>query len=345
MRGAVEELERRLLLAGPSVVSVEADGRRLFVRERLADGSLGAPAALVMRGVNWSPHTAGADPANLAGEFAAWYQTDLPKMAAMGANVVRVYHDFGTGPLATQVLDEFARRGLKVIVTVDSPRQGVVGDLANASAVVSAYKEHPAVLMWAVGNEWDLNNFGRFGTLAEAAGFVEQAAQLVKSLDTDHPVTTFMADPHIPGVHPLSPGRFPFQLARPYTSQIVNDLVPSIDVWGFNVYRNASFGDLFRQWESISSEPMFVSKFGADSFDHRTGGENEAMQAAFDAGLWDEVFFELSADRVRGVALGGLASSSRTSGGRTATRPPTAYRQSRTGRSPTASTTRSTSAS
>src|SRR4051812_41698108 len=60
MRGAVEELERRLLLAGPSVVSVEADGRRLFVREGLADGSLGAPAALVMRGVNWSPHTAGA---------------------------------------------------------------------------------------------------------------------------------------------------------------------------------------------------------------------------------------------------------------------------------------------
>jgi hypothetical protein len=83
--------------------------------------------------------------------------------------------------------------------------------------------------------------------------------------------------------------------------------VPSVDVWGFNVYRNASFGDLFRQWESISAEPMFVSEFGADSYDHRTGSQNEAMQAAFDAGLWDEVFFDLSADRVRGVAIGALA--------------------------------------
>src|SRR5262249_51181584 len=155
---------------------------------------------------------------------------------------------------------------------------------------------------WAVANEWDLNYRGRgfyngaFPTLGEAANFIEQSAELIKTLDSNHPVATFMSDPHILDMHPLSPEAFPFATARPFTSEIVSTLVPSVDVWGFNVYRGSSFQDVFQMWRSISTKPMLIGEFGADSYDHRVSGENQPMQAQLDAGLWDEVYFELSAE-------------------------------------------------
>jgi hypothetical protein len=296
----------------PSIVSVQPGDSRVFVCSRLADGTLTEPTALVAHGINWSPDSVGTPREQLQLEFARWYQADIPLMAQMGVNVVRVYHDFGTGQAAFDILDEFHRHHIQVIMTVDSPSELSYGDRQNIIAVVNAYKNHPAILMWAVGNEWDLNNLGTgfynsmFPTLAEAATFIEQAARLVKSLDANHPVVTFMADPHIIDTHPLSPEAFPFATARPCTSEIVSTLVPSVDVWGFNVYRGWSFQDVFRMWQSISTKPMLIGEFGADSYDHRVNDENQPMQAQFDTGLWDELYFELSAERVNSPAVGGL---------------------------------------
>jgi Interleukin-like EMT inducer/Glycosyl hydrolases family 2, TIM barrel domain len=296
----------------PSLVSVEPGDSRVFVRNRLPDGTLTDPTALVVRGINWSPESVGTPAEGVEQDFVRWYQIDIPLIARMGVNVVRVYHDLGTSRQAFDILDEFYRHDIKVIMMVDSPRVGVYADTQNITAVVNAYKNHPAILMWAVGNEWDLNNQATgfynsiFPTLAEAASFIEQSAALIKALDFNHPVTTFMADPHIIDFHPLSPEAFPFATVRPYTSEIVSTLVPSVDVWGFNVYRGWSFQDVFQMWRSISTKPMLIGEFGADSYDHRINGENQTMQAQFDTGLWDELYFELSAERVNGLCVGGL---------------------------------------
>src|SRR6266851_169579 len=268
LRPQVELLEDRTLLSGhsgpvptaPSIVAVQPGDSRVFVSDRLSDGTLTHPTVLVARGINWSPESVSSPPEDLHLEFARWYQTDIPLMTRMGINVVRVYHDFGTGQQAFDILDEFYRRDIKVIMTVDSPSEGRFANTQNITAVVNAYKNHPAILMWAVANEWDLNNLGTgfyngsFRTLPEAANFVERSAELIKSLDSNHPVTTFMADPHIIDVHPLSPEAFPFATARPYTSEIVSSLAPSVDVWGFNVYRGWSFQDVFQMWRSISAK-------------------------------------------------------------------------------------------
>jgi hypothetical protein len=296
----------------PSIVTIPPGDSRVFVSSRLSDGRLADPTALVARGINWSPDSVGAPADQVQVEFVRWYQIDIPLMAAMGVNVVRVYHDFGTGQQALDILDEFYRHDIKVIMMTDSPGVGKYADTQNISTVVNAYKDHPAILMWAVGNEWDLNNQGTgfynsiFPTLAEAASFIEHAAQLIKSLDANHPVVTFMADPHIIDFHPLSPEAFPFATARPYTSEIVSTLVPSVDVWGFNVYRGWSFQDVFQMWRSISTKPMLIGEFGADSYDHGLNDENQPIQAQFDTGLWDEVYFELSAERVNGLVVGAL---------------------------------------
>ena len=103
------------------------------------------------------------------------------------------------------------------------------------------------------------------------------------------------------------PGRIPLEMnGYAYTTDIVNTLVPSVDVWGLSIYRGTSMEDVFQQWRSISDKPIFISEFGADSFDHRIPDENEAMQAEVNGWLWDEIFFELSAERTAGTAIGGL---------------------------------------
>ncbi len=302
--------------AGPSVVWVEPGGRRVFVRDRLGDGSLSDPYSLLIKGVNWSPASRGSDPdgapeAFRAG-FAEWAGRDLPLMAQLGANTVRFYHDPGTDGGAREVLDACYRRGIKVMMPVDSPWHQDVANLGNVAAVVAAWKDHPAVLCWVVGNEWDINHYyGSFASLGAAAAFTESAAQLVKSLDAQHPVATVIADPHIPDYgnggphHDLDRQTAPFS-AGPFTSDLVATGVPSVDIWGVNIYRGPGFTDAFAQWAAISTKPVFVGEFGADSYDHDTAAENQPMQAAFDARLWEELACELAANRAGGIALGGL---------------------------------------
>ncbi len=275
----------------------------------MADGTLDAERAFVFKGVNWSPSSRGTTLEGLGAEFALWQATDIPLMKQMGVNTVRVYRDFGTGADAFLILDELWRHGIKVVMAVDSPPGKPSADMDNVTTIVNAYKNHPAILMWAVGNEWDINKYydkQKFPTLEAAAAFTEQAAKLIKTLDAKHPVSTIIADPHIPGTHPLSKAAFPY-LSGPYTQDIVNNLVPSVDVWGINLYRGNSFGDALLQWRSISTEPAFIGEYGADSYDHRISLENQAMQAQMDAQLWDEAYFDLAAERTAGVLIGTLA--------------------------------------
>ena len=279
--------------AGASVVSVVGGDRRLFVQNRKADGTLEPTVAFVAKGVNWSPTSADsnpdADPLIFRKEFQKWYETDIPLMAQMGINVVRVYHDFGTDANAIKVLDMLYHYGIKVIMTVDSPLSTSCADLSNISAVVNAYKNHPAILMWAVGNEWDINNYyGKFTSLQASAAFTQQAAQLIKSLDANHPVTTLVADSDNARIAAAS-------------------LVPAIDVWGINIYREQSFGEAISQWKAASNKPFYIGEFGADSYDHRINAENQAMQAQMDGQLWDEAYFDLSAERTEGALIGALA--------------------------------------
>ncbi len=102
------------------------------------------------------------------------------------------------------------------------------------------------------------------------------------------------------------------------TAQYVASLT-SVDVWALNVYRGASFANLFQQWASITSKPMFMGEFGTDAF--RTtnpanppqGFVDEVMQSQWDLGPWNEVAANLSATNRAKVGLGSTASPARPS--------------------------------
>ena len=290
--------EMALVPSHPSIVRI--GGTQLIVQKRRPDNTLENPQPYTIRGVNWSPASKCTSQSQLPGEFEKWYQTDLPLMAAMGVNTIRTLWDLGVELASTQILDELYENGIMVIMTVDQ----TIANWDTITTTVNAYKNHPAVLLWAVGNEWDLNHYyGRLTDTVQSAAFTEAAAQAIHGLDSNHPVASILAD-IARDSQPLLP--IPWSPSTLSTRQIVNELVPSVDIWGVNIYRGAILGGLFAEWRQISTKPMFLGEFGADSYDHRISNENQLMQADFDAALWSELCLNLSADRPGRPSPGGL---------------------------------------
>ena len=301
---------------GPSMVSVS--GTQLIVQKRNIDGSLASPIPYVIRGTVWSPastdtNTSPSDPNNAAvrrPEFAKWASTDVPLIATMNANTLRLPIDPGddqdSGSLALggwDTLDLLYKNNIMVVMTVDD----AISDSTRIAHAVNYYKDHPAVLMFSLGSEWNINlYFGKASSVANAATLTEQAAQLIKSMDRNHPVATSYGDIDIDADG----------LRLTDTANYVNSVCPSVDVWGLNVFRGDNFGLLFQQWASISSKPMFAGEFGIDAFhttdpntNPPTGQVNESEQAAWDLSLWNDLFRNLSTVNPKGIVLGGTVFS------------------------------------
>lgn len=285
-----------LLIAWPSFAAVGVDGRRLMV-----DG-----VPYVIRGVVWSPaspttNTSPSDPNNAAvrrAEFDLWDGTDVPLLADMHVNTVRMMLDPGPDAAGLAVLDRLHAHGIKVVMTVDNG----VNDLARIQQVVPFFKDHPAILMWSLGNEWNINRYyGAASSVADAAQRTQHAAALIKSLDRNHPVAASYGDIDIDAAG--------MRLAD--TAHYVNDVCKDVDVWGLNIYRGNSMGMLYAQWAGISSKPMFLGEFGTDAFRSVTGSTSAGtvdgiMQSDWNLTLWDELFGHLSANVPEAVVIGGF---------------------------------------
>ena len=286
---------------GPSLVSV--NGRQLIVQKRNPNGTLAPAAAYTIRGVNWSPagqntNTSTGDPNNAnvrRPEFGIWAATDIPLMRNMNVNTVRMFMDPGIDANGKAVLDQLYSDGIMVIMTVDD----AVNNTVRVQQAVNFYKDHPAVLMWMLGNEWNINNYyGVANSALDAAQRTQTAAALVKSLDSNHPVATSYGEIDING-------------GLPVTQSFVNQICPAVDIWGLNIYRGNTFGSLFEQWRAISSKPMFIGESGTDAFrsfnpnPSPPGIVDEVSQSQWVLSLWNHLFKNLSALNPSNTAIGG----------------------------------------
>ncbi|MFL1380476.1 MULTISPECIES: discoidin domain-containing protein [unclassified Nocardiopsis] len=175
-------------LTAASVVEVTGDHGDW---ELTVDGS-----PYTVQGLTWGP----------AMDRAAEY---MPDLASMGVNTVRTW---GTDASTAPLLDAAAANGIRVIMGFwlqpgGGPGSGGCVDYINdhdykgyqlylMNEWVAAYKDHPGVLMWNVGNESLLGMDNCFeGAELEAqraayAEFVNDAALEIRALDPDHPVTS-----------------------------------------------------------------------------------------------------------------------------------------------------------
>lgn len=120
----------------------------------------------------------------------------LALLKQSGGNSIRTW-----SPPSRAVLDECSALGLTVLVGLDvgKPRHGfnyadpaqVEKQRTRIRAAVESLKDHPAVLMWALGNETELNvsDAERIALWKE----IEQLARIVKQADPSRPVITVLA--------------------------------------------------------------------------------------------------------------------------------------------------------
>lgn len=253
-------------MAPATTAPIEIVGRQLLV-----DG-----VPLFMRGVCWNPVPRGAQhPEGL--DFAGFVQQDSVELAELGVNVVRTYEPL----LDTLVLDRLAAAGIRVINSV-YPWGG-----APASVVVErvrAVQHHPAILMWAIGNEWNYNGLYVGLSQPEALARLNEVAALIKAEDPTHPIATIYGE--LPDADTLA-------------------AMPNVDVWGINAYRGISFGDLFERWRALSGAPLFLSEYGADAYNAALPGYDAESQALAVESLASELLGQSSATTADGVALGG----------------------------------------
>lgn len=290
---------------GPSVVSV--NGRQLIVRRRNPDGSLATASPYVIRGLDWSPssrntNTSKDDPNNAnvrRPEFGLWAAVDLPLIKNMKVNTVRTFIDPGLDATGTGILDQLYENGIMVVMTIDDG----INDTTRVQQAVSFYKNHPAVLAWMLGSEWNINRyFGVASSVQDAAQRTQSAAALIKSLDANHPVMSSYGEIDI-NADGLRLGD---------TQSYVNNICHSVDAWALNIYRGNTFGTLFEQWRAITGKPMLLGEFDTDAFRSAAHGEpipgvvDETLQTQWNLAEWNHLTQNLSVNDPTKVALGGF---------------------------------------
>ncbi len=226
--------------AAPPPPTVTIEGRALRV-----DGAL-----FHIKGVNWNPvPRGGTHPHDL--DFGGYVEQDAALMRAAGINTVRTYEALTD----RRVLDVLWAHGIHVINTAYSWGGAPV---ESVTETIEATRDHPAILMWAVGNEWNYN--GLYAGLTPEATLerVGRVAAHIKRLDPAHPVATVY-------------GEVP-------SAEVIAQL-PEIDAWGLNVYRGLGFGDVFETFAGRSEKPMFFGEYGADAYNADIGAEDQAAQA------------------------------------------------------------------
>lgn len=265
------------LLAGALCLLAAAPPRARALPSRAEGRALLSDSGPVfLKGVNWNPVPPGGVQADGGVNFRGYAEVDSELMAAAGINAVRTYE-----PITDrEVLDVFHRKGIHVLNTVY-----MEGDVSADSVVplVESLKDHPAILMWVIGNEWNFNTLYSDMTPEDASNRVQEVARLVKKVDPLHLVAT---------VYGMVPG----------SEEI--DAQVDIDVWGINVYSGLTFGPLFADWEARSTKPMFLAEFGADAFNALTGGEDEEDQAKATRALFSEMLD--NSVQSGGTCLGGF---------------------------------------
>jgi hypothetical protein len=166
------------------------------------------------------------------------------ELAATGGNSVRTWSTQN----AQDILDEAHKRGLTVTLGLDVARERHGFDYNDTAAVaeqleqlrieVQKYKNHPALLMWGIGNELNLHY-----TNPKVWDAVNDIARMIHDEDPNHPATTMLA-----GINQAE-------------VDLIRARVPALDLLAVNAY-----GDLPSVPEKVRSlgwtKPYIVTEWG-----------------------------------------------------------------------------------
>jgi len=185
---------------------------------------------------------------------------DLILIKEAGINTIRVYEPIDD----IKVLDEIHNAGIKVLISFGYNQKGRF-DILSGTFInyIRKYKDHDAILMWELGNEYNYNPQWFDGDINNWYKSMELVAQIIQIEDPSRLVSSAHGD--LPSMDALN-------------------IAPSVQVWGMNVYRWDQPQSIFAEWEAISDKPMYFAELGADSYMTKSNetykkGENQRAQA------------------------------------------------------------------
>jgi len=170
--------------------------------------------------------------------------------------------------------------------------------------MVKLYKDQEGLLFWVLGNE---NNYSFSGQVNPWSNeeidkepdpykqkilrakiyysFVNELAKEIKKIDPNHPVA--LGNGELLGL------------------DIANQYCPDIDIVACIIYRGKTFGNLFNSLKATFNRPIFLSEFGADSYDAYKDKEDQNMQALFLECQWQQIYQNLAGKEGAGNCIGG----------------------------------------
>ncbi len=149
------------------------------------------------------------------------------KLVACGGNSIRTWSP------DKSTLDKAQSLGLTVCLGISG------SDITSAQQSVTAYKDHPALLMWGLGNEMESSVTDQVALWQK----LNSIALMVKSMDPNHPCITAVAD--IGGTK----------------LQNLAQYAPALDAVGINTYNGLSTLKT-RVTQTGWTKPYFVTEFG-----------------------------------------------------------------------------------
>jgi hypothetical protein len=172
---------------------------------------------------------------------------DGPKdeLARAGGNSIRTWSVDGDTP---RVLDEARRLGLTVTLGIWLGHKehgfnyrdaaAVRRQLDEARKTVLRYKDHPALLMWGLGNEMEMGDDS-----PELWAAIDELARMVHEVDPLHPVMTVVAE--------IGGGKI----------NTLERRCPSVDIIGVNSYGGGpSLHERYRR--AGGSRPNVITEYG-----------------------------------------------------------------------------------
>jgi hypothetical protein len=275
--------------------------------------------SIMINGMNWDYFPIGTNYS-----YSLWDQSDaviksalddeMSLLANMGVNAIRVYagmpkkwitYVYETYGIYTMLNHAFGRYGLSIdgvwYANTDYADPKVRALLlSEVKKIAEDYKNTPGLLLYLLGNE---NNYGLFWEGAETEDIPMQdrkstqkalpmytlfneGAKAIKSMDMNHPVA-------------LCNGDLLFL-------DIIAKECKEVDIFGTNVYRGISFGDLFDRVKKEYGKPVLFTEFGADAFNVLSNEEDQRAQAMFALGNWQEIYENAAGMGKAGNAIGGF---------------------------------------
>ncbi len=166
--------------------------------------------------------------------------------------------------------------------------------------IVQRFKNTPGVLMFALGNEsnyglewsasFEIENLPEGEKQAEKAKYLYSLYNEIitagKAIDSSRPYSIVNGDIQY--------------------IDLIKQYVTELDVLGTNIYRGISFGALWKDVDEKLDLPILFFEFGADAFNSKNYAEDQAAQASFLKGQWQEMYSQSHGNGRIGNSIGGF---------------------------------------